>query len=1356
MTSRQVQLRRGQRLGPSQPLDEIAVPNYPGDPSTPTRLTWWLVVAPVTGIVAMSFAYGVISKNLLYPVIISSVSMVYPMVMLLRQREQQKRWEGERDRVQHAYQTRIAEVEAQLERQREQQRGFLEWAFPEPAGLVEWAVQTSDRLWERRPEHSDFLHLRMGVGEVEANYPIKVPNVEIPELAPKILLEAREMAEGYRRVARAPLDFDLSKFGSLGISGTRSLREAALRAIVASASALHAPQDLSIFGVLPSKGISDWEWVKWLPHCQVVDGASPRVHLAYEPERISQLLAGLLDELEARSIRRANSSDRVAAEGPFILVVVVDDQAVLGEVALQRLMADGPSLRAGLIMLTNSAKDLPHGCRGRLEIKNEREATFFSGEGSRPRPAVPDLLTVTQVERLARALAPVQLAESATSAALPDEIRLLELLGVPDVDRLDLQGEWLAALGKPPTLRLPIGMRHGNRPLVIDLQQTGHGPHGLIAGTTGSGKSELLLSLLTSLAIANHPHQVNLVLVDYKGGTAMSVLEDLPHTVGVVTDLDGKQTRRALVAMRSELTRREEILARHQVADIDKYHELGIPEPFPYLFIVIDEFAELKEKFKYDLGEILNEFISIAQKGRALGVHLILAMQRPEGVVNESIRANMRFRICLRVERAEDSRNVLGRPDAYLLPSQPPGRAYFQVGKDEQFDLFQVARVAGFYAGGDGASESSERMVIQEVGPDGRRFPLLEIAPANESLPELKTTLRTEAQLLVEKAAKTAKQMGIERLPSPWPPPLPAALPLDDLFELSGQTAWDGSKWPEEATQPVAIRPVPVGLLDEPARQRQVPLQIDFNRSGSILVIGSPGSGRTTFLLTLCSSLARTHQPDSIHFHLVDFAGHQLRAALSNFPHVAGAYGPDNPEQIRRLLTTLTSELESRRSLFEKVGAVGLEGYRSQGGGENVPAILTVFNSFSSFQEAFADEVGGWVRLFREGGAYGLYFALTSDRFPSGKVSDLMQSRIALRITDRTMYSLILDARPDMSTFDPVPGRGFHGAKPPVEIQVALPTRASAKGQIQALKAMGSQMSGAWRGHRPQPVRILEEQVSLAEVLAGAADSAQDPSHQLRTWIGLDEERLRPVELDLDRIGSYFLICGPPESGKTTALATLALAFAAAHDPKAVKFALVTPNRGERYRLEPLARLPHSLGQATNSSSLDSLLSQLASEMQARTGAEVDQHSKFEHILLLVDDYHLLLGRVSTEVVDRLGELVSKAADAKVTTVLTLPSTLLSTLNDPIVRQAKSWRNGIWLRSTDSMESSLVGLRIPSQLRGKELPAGRGFLFDPAGQILIQLASPEFGIPANPSLPKSMTGWVHQIIEGSGPWRRGS
>ena len=1298
MTARQLRIRRGQRKPPPLPTETVEIPRYPNEPSRPEHMSWWLVIAPAFGMMAMAIGIGFITGNFLYSIIILSVAFIYPSIMLLRRRESRKRWVLNRDRIRQAYEKHIGTVEDQLEQNRAEQLAYLQWTYPEPKDLTAWSGRGSERLWERRPGDSDFLRLRLGVGETIASYEIEVPSVAIPELAPELLLEAREMALSFQTLENAPHSYDLGHHGTLGISGPRRLREGLARAILSGIAALHSPDDVAIFAILPSKGISDWNWLKWLPHTHAIQNNASAPRLAYDRERISSVLASLLDELSARSLRDSNAS---GGEDPFLLLLVADDESAQGEAAIQRLITEGSALRAGLILLSASPRTIPPGIRSRLEIANEKRATLYSSNGTDSVEIQPDNIGTQNTEKLARGLAPAELADSQTAGDLPEQIRLMELIGSPDVKRLDLQSRWLTALSRAPNLNIPLGMRHGSRQLIANLKQSGQGPHGLIAGTTGSGKSELLLTLLSGLAISNHPHQVNFVLVDYQGGTAMSVLADLPHTVGVVTDLDGKQTRRALVALRSELSRREEVLARHQVADVDKYHELGISEPFPYLFIVFDEFAELKERFKHDLGEILNEFVSIAQKGRALGVHLILAMQRPEGVVNESIRANMRFRICLRVERAEDSRNVLGRPDAYLLPSQPPGRAYFQVGNDEAFDLFQVARVAGFYRE-DGVVVEQGPVLIQEVAPDGRRIQLYEIEAASPETLEPKGRMQTEAQILVEKATQAAEELGIERLKSPWPPPLPRELPLEKLFEINDLPTFNGTNWPDERLQGAGV---PIGLLDEPALQRQTPL-------------------------------------------LIDFGGHQLRAAFSQMPHVAGAYASDDVDRVRRLIATLQSELDARRKLFEEAGAVDFARYTAAGDrAANLPAILTAINNFSGFQEAFNFEMEGFIQLLREGGDYGLYFALTSDRFPSGKVADLISRRIALKVADRMMYSVILDGRPDLATYDPVPGRGFFNQKPPVEVQIALPTSETPAQQIHALQELSSEMSAAWEGPRPAPIRMLSGSISLAEVLHLGKTEDGAGTLEAVSWIAMQDKDMRAREFDLAKIGSYFLIAGPPKSGKSTAVSTIAIALSAEFDPGRFRFALVTPKRGETFKLDALKALRHCLGQAKTEKALENLLTVLEDEAEKRFNANPEDPRSAASILLLLDDFHLLSTRISSESLTRLDALARRAGDIRMTILLTVPSTILSTLNDPLTRNARSWRNGIWLQSTDSIESNIVGVKMPVNIKGKELPPGRGFLYDPGGQDLVQLASPEIVWDGRPEMPGSIEDWVQTILK---------
>jgi DNA segregation ATPase FtsK/SpoIIIE, S-DNA-T family len=1334
MPRKGVDFKRGQRERFPFPEDEVVIPPYPQMPHPPRPMPWWMAFAPVGTILVISVAMAFFTKNFIMPLIMVGGSLIFPVVTLARRRRQVKEFEEDKTKIENAYRHRISEVEDELNSRSEEQKRYLISTHPPISRLLEWASGLNQRLWERRAMDGDALEVRLGTGEVRSSFKIQLPRVDLPELAPDLLLETVAMARNYERIEKMPLAYPLKKSVSLAITGPPALREAFARGMLCQIGGLHAPSDVEFFAVYPAKKASDWDWLKWLPHTQALQSLGARPHLAYEPDTIRELLGSLMDELHARDLRREENS-RNAETAPFLLLLVTDLELVRAEAAVQRILTDGEELNAGVLFLAPNRREVPEGCAARVDLLDDRRAELIYTARSQVNAFRPDLVTLKTAESLGRQLAPIRLLDHQGLAELPDMVRLLDLVGCSDLETLDLEARWAEAFAHPPELKTPLGMRHGNRVLTADLKQSGAGPHGLIAGTTGSGKSELLLTLLTGLALTHHPHQINFVIVDYKGGTSMSVLEELPHTVGFVTDLDGKQTRRALVALGSEMERREALLARYQVADIEKYHYLRIEEPFPYLFVVIDEFAELKEKFQDDLGEVLKEFVSVAQKGRALGVHLVLAMQKPEGVVNDSIRANMKYRICLRVERAEDSRNVIGRSEAYLLPNRPPGRSYFQVGNNEQFDLFQVARIAGYHQPKGSQQVSRPKLSIDEVGPDGRRVALLKSEAHQEIVDDSYEDVRTEAQIIVEKARQTAARLKIEKLPSPWPPPLSEQLAREELYKEDDPPRWNGQGW--EAYDVLANKySVPVGLLDEPKYQRQRALHLDLVEDGHTLIIGAPGSGRTTFLLSLLAGLAAAMPPDEVHFHLIDFVGHQIRAAFSSFPHTAGVYNESDGERIRRLRSVLDDELERRKKIFADAGVLDLPALnRKRSGKEQLPMILIAINGFSSFRESFPDDLSFWIRLLREGAAYGVVFALTSDRIPVSKVADLISLRIALRMADWSWFGSFLGQRPDLRAYLPVPGRGFFSGKPPIYLQVALPMAGPAGEQISLLQELGESMNSSWTGERPVPLRLLGDHETLAGVLPENVLTSWPINDNLSTWIGLDDENVQPVVLDLERDGPLMIVCGPPESGKTTALLSLAVSLAATHHPEKIQMRFVSPKRGDENVFVPLLGLPHVSDVGHTVTDLQSIVD----TMETENG----EGGSLAHRVLMIDDYHLLTNRLDQDLLGRLEELARLSSDRNMTVLISLPLVALGGGVDGFVRQFKSGRCGIWLQSTDAFEAQSVGIQMPTAMRKKKLPAGRGYLFNPARQKLIHVAHPQ-GAGRTES-PESLDGWVAAI-----------
>ena len=1335
---------RGSQPKVRLPQAEVSIPPYPSPGDEPIRMSPWMLFAPMAGMLVIGIGMAVMYGNLFYSIIIISSGLTYGVVNLFRQRERRKRYEEKAADVRDVYQRRIQQIEGQLKDLQEQQSAFLRKTYPPIKDIATWVEAPSECLWQRSPDGEDFMHLRLGKGTVPATYQIKYPQVAIPELEADELLQAIEMAQEYQQLEGAAIVRSLVKAGSLAITGPAHLRNSMAGSLLCQAAALHPPQDVEMFAVYPPSKVDEWAWLKWLPHTHALQVRGEQRNLAYEPDAVRDLCARLLDRLDRR--RTQKESGRAPEGEAFLLFFVADTEQILGEAVLKRILEQGKGLSAGAILLAPNQQSLPEGVVLSLDMQNENVAVLEDRLAHVLVKVTPEPMQAQEAEAVARRLAPLELVEHGGMSELPHEIRLLDLIHVPDAAQVGLESRWEKALRSAPALKVPLGMRHGDRALIADLKQSGAGPHGLIAGTTGSGKSELLLTLLTGLAIEHHPHQVNFVLIDYKGGTAMSVLKDLPHTVGMVTDLDGKQTRRALVALGSEMERREALLTRYQVADIDKYHQLGHKEPFPYLFIVIDEFAELRERFRDDLSEVLREFVSVAQKGRALGVHLILAMQKPEGVVNDSIRANMKFRICLRVERLEDSRNVLGRPDAYLLPHRPPGRAYFQVGNNEQFDQFQVARIAGYQRFRDDKKKSLG-FEIQEVGPDGSRIPTVQVreAPGREAEPG---TALTEAQIIVREARQAAERMGLERLPSPWPPPLPETLPLDDLLARAGTPVWTQGIWPVNKTW----IPVPVGTIDVPEEQGQDPLYLNPLEDGNMLVVGAPGSGRTTFLLSYAGALMRCMSPEWVHLHLIDYGGHRVRAALQGYPHVGGVYEASEHERLQRLMVHLEQELEARKGAFAACGAASLVGYRMQHlVAQPMPMLLVAINNFAGYFEAFRDDMMRFIRLLREGAGYGVFFLLLTDRMPISKISDLVATRLCLRLADRTWYSSILGARPDLRLYDPLPGRGFINTKPPHQVHLAKPAGESGEDEIRGLHQLGAAMRKAWDGAMPERVQVLGEKIPLADVLPMDVLDRWPIHADGCTWIGIEHSNLKPSAIHMSRLGGWFLVAGPPGCGRTQALGTIALALAATHAPERVQMGFLGVKRGAD-PLTPLAELPHTRWWAGAGGELDDVIADLEGEIENRTLDKGGESQAPPHLVLFVDDYPLLSSRLQSAQLNRVEAIGNRGAALGITFVISMPSGALSGVSDSVVRRLKLGRTGLWLGSTNYGDASAVGVTIPVHLRGKRFPPGRGFLHHPGGQILLQVASVplEAGECDEGNAPLGLAGWVNAIRDAAG------
>lgn len=960
------------------------------------------------------------------------------------------------------------------------QRAAARHRHPDPATLAD-LVADPHRLWERRPRDPDFGVVRVGLGPDRLSRPVGLQPAADPlvEPDPVTLAAAEQLLARHAALGNMPVTVPLR--GVVSVVGPPADTRALLRALVAQLVTLHAPDDVRLAWCLGPAALPGYDWVKWLPHCldpDGWDGPAPRRLVARDGAELAALLA------------RADT-DRL---------VLVVDQATAGRVALP------PDLRCAVVVVPDRAQE-PSTVDVRVTCAGG--AVEVTGAAGAPSGRI-DPVPVARLETLARRLAPLRCTpDTAAGAPLETTVDLRGLLRVDDEAGYDVRERWRPR-SRADFLTVPFGVGPDGRPVLLDLKESaqgGMGPHGLCVGATGSGKSEVLRTLLLSLAMTHPPERLALVLVDYKGGATFAGLEALPHTSAMVSNLAAGAglPRRLHDALFGELRRRQQILAdAGNLPDSTAYNrrrDAGEPlPPLPNLMVVIDEFGELLTAEP----DFLELFLAIGRIGRSIGIHLLLASQRLEEGKLRGLETYLSYRIGLRTFTEQESRTVLGVGDAYLLPPDP-GSGYLKV-DTTVFRRFKAAYVSGPHqppARGDtvDAAPVAVPYLLGNRGP----APARAVSGADADGP---STLDVVVGRL-HRAGTRAHQV--------WLPPLPAALPLDAVRGPAG-----------------GLR-IPLGLLDRPAEQRQEPLTVDLAGSGGHLaVLGAPMTGKSTTLRTLVAAAALTHTPAELAFYCVDLGGGTL-APLARLPHVGGVAGRLEPDRIRRTVREVAAQLDRRERLFAERridSAAEMRRQHAAGLLPELPAadvVLVVDNHpvLRAEHEELADVVGD---LAGRGLAYGVHLVLTAGRWSDLRMQlqAAIGSRLELALIDPVDSSISRRAADQVRVG--TPGRCLvegglvgHVALPRVD-GVADPDTAQA-----GLDALAGRVVAGWAGPRVPEIRLLPPLLRLDELApAGPADRA--------VRLGVDETELRTVPLDLLGADQHLLVLGDAGSGRTNAL----------------------------------------------------------------------------------------------------------------------------------------------------------------------------------------------------------------------------
>ena len=767
---------------------------------------------------------------------------------------------GRRAEQQTAHTAWLARVTAQLQDRCDANTRVMHAQYPSAAHCLQDAL-AGRHLWQRNPAQADFLTCRAGLGDVPSGAALALP-ADAPA-------ELYELQKKYAVLHNAPVALDLAREPLVGLVGgpNRAGAWTMLQSLAAQLAVQCCYTDVKFAFLLRADAADRGDFCRWLPHVRAENG----------------LRLAACGREEARTVCAALAAALRVPDRPHYVVFVEETALLAGESLAAALLAPDADSGVTAVFLADTAAELPNACGCILE-QTTSGAGVLRVHGITTPLAALDAADPAQLDAAVRRLARTVVNDAPAAQTLPERVDFFALYGVHSPAELHAADRWQAA--RPwETLSVPIGVAADGL-CALDAHEQAHGPHGLVAGTTGSGKSETLQTYILSLAVAFSPADAAFFLIDYKGGGMANLFAGLPHVQGAVSNLSGALVRRAMAAIESEIRRRQRIFERYSVNSINQYTPLckngGADTPVPHLFIIVDEFAELKR----EQPEFMRKLISVAQVGRSLGVHLILATQRPAGNVDENILSNTRFRLCLRVQDKQNSMEVLHRPDAAALTGV--GRGYLQVGSDEVFTLFQ--------SGWSGAPAAQTAPLAKRIDTTGRPVQsATKAAPAPGAATQLSATvdyLRTEAE-----------RLHLPALPPLWLPPLPARLVLPAAPQWPEQPA----RWELSAT---------VGRIDDPENQCQLPLVVNFTAGGHHALVGAPGSGKSTFVETLLHALARRYTPDALNIYALDCTSRRT-AAFAACPQVGAVLDATDLSRVGRLFALLDGLLTEHQTRLQ-------------------------------------------------------------------------------------------------------------------------------------------------------------------------------------------------------------------------------------------------------------------------------------------------------------------------------------------------------------------------------------------------------------------------------------------------------
>ncbi|WP_019240848.1 MULTISPECIES: type VII secretion protein EssC [Bacillus] len=1270
--------QRTPRLIYDFPKEKVTLSFPMQDAEEDSRGLWIMILPPLVMLLVIGFIAILNPRGIfmLISLVMFVMTIFTSSIQYFRDKKKHKLRSEKRLRVYTRY---LEEKREELDALYQKQKQVADYHFPSFEEMKTSVTKISDRIWERTFDNADFLQLRIGRADVDSTYDVNLGSSDLANREIDHLIEeSQQLVKQYQKVKNVPLSIQVST-GSIGLVGKKAIVMHELQQLIGQLAFFHSYHDIRFVHIFDEDDYREWEWLKWLPHFQLPDSFARG--LIYNEKTRDQLLTSIYQKIRERDLDPENDKKKYM---PHYIFIVSNRQLIAEHVIMEYLEGKKTNLGFSTIFVSDSKESLTENIHTLVQYINEREGEILiENKKAVHSPFYLDQHVHQGNEEFARMLGSLQ-HQIGMQNSIPEMVSFLQLFNAKNVEELQIKQNWKVQQSSQ-SLAVPIGLKGKDDLVHLNLHEKAHGPHGLVAGTTGSGKSEMLQTYILSLAVHFHPHEVAFLLIDYKGGGMAQPFKNMPHLLGTITNIEGSKnfSNRALASINSELKKRQRLFSEFQVNHIDDYTHLykqkKASTPLPHLFLISDEFAELKS----EEPEFIKELVSAARIGRSLGVHLILATQKPGGVIDNQIWSNSRFKISLKVQDESDSKEILKNADAAHITTT--GRGYLQVGNNEVYELFQSAWSGASYSK-ESIEDEDEIALITDLG-------LIQISEVQTNSTRKQQKV-SEIDVVVDRIVQTQNELGIEKVASPWLPPL-----QDRLFSPPLMI--------DEENEPVFR----IALKDEPERQSQDDYEYEWIKDGSVIVFGSSGYGKSMTAISLITQFATAFSPEQLHFYIFDFGSGTL-LPLKQLVHTADYFRIDEERKIMKFFAFMKQEMDERKQLFLQKEVSNISIYNALFD-EKLPILFIVIDNYDLVREEMADYENLFTQFSRDGQALGIYFILTATRVNS--VRQPLLNNFRTKVFHYLMDSTELLGVIGRTTFEqePVPGRAIIKKDDAYFSQMYLPTKGNNDIELlKNLQELVQQFKAKYNDvQAPKPIPMLPITLSIQDFETQYSSEVNGNVIP----IGLCEEKVTSVPLSLD-VNPHLLVVGQFRKGKTNSLKVILHALVKNQDIKVGVFDNVDRGLSSFKKYENIHYI-ESKEEMTSWIDMVEGMMQIRNDQYHECLKNNEDTPVFDKVVFMVDSFSRFQQNSDSIMQDRLAKLMKESSHLGFSVIVAGNANDFSKGYDSFTTELKQIRQALLL-----MKKSDQNLfTLPFQRNEKEIQPGFGYLVENGAERLLQI-----------------------------------